>query len=115
MAAELFADSVWGQNSMAGWPLLTILVVARSSSAETWHRVVNRSPGTIAGGLGALALALVIPVEWPLAVIGLIALAVAILVQPRKSSRALYSVALTASIVLLNRAPRSTRTRSVRL
>ncbi|MET1017770.1 MAG: FUSC family protein [Leifsonia flava] len=102
VAAELFADSAWGHNSMAGWALLTILVVARPSYSETWHRVVNRSLGTIAGGLGALALALVIPVEWLLTVIGLVALAAAILLQLKRSSYAFYSVALTASIVLLN-------------
>jgi hypothetical protein len=102
IAATLFAASPWGRDSMAGWVLLTILVVARPGYTETWHRVVNRALGTLAGGLGAALLALVVPVDWLLTVIGFVALAAAVLMQLKKTNYALYSIALTAAVVLLN-------------
>ena len=94
--------TTWGHGTMAGWVLLTILVIARPGLTETWRRVLARSLGTVAGGTVAALLALAVQVEWVLAALGFVALAAAILLQLTKANYALYSVALTAAVVLIN-------------
>ncbi|MCU1481751.1 MAG: hypothetical protein JWQ19_2537 [Subtercola sp.] len=96
------AATIWAHGSTAGWALLTILVVARPGLTETRHRVLLRSAGTLAGGAGAALLALVVPVSVVLTIVGIVALGAAILLQLKKANYAVYSVALTAAIVLLN-------------
>ncbi|MEF2977114.1 FUSC family protein [Subtercola sp. YIM 133946] len=102
LAIATSAASTWAHGTMAGWALLTILVVARPGIHETWHRVVARALGTIAGGVAAGALSLIVPVEAVLSVLGLVALVAAVVLQLKKANYALYSIALTAAIVLLN-------------
>lgn len=94
--------TLWAHGSMAGWALLTILVVVRPGVEETWHRIITRSAGTIAGGLVAAALAAIAPVPWLLLTIGFVALAAAILLKLEKASYALHAFALTTAIVLVN-------------
>jgi uncharacterized membrane protein YccC len=53
----------WWHDSDAGWVLLTILVIARPEYAETRHRVLQRSAGTVAGGVAAALLGVLVPVQ----------------------------------------------------
>jgi hypothetical protein len=102
LGAATAALTLWGERSLGGWVLLTILVIARPTLTETRRRLVGRSLGTLVGGALAAALVLLIPLGTVLTVLGLVALAVAILVQLKKASYAIYAVALTAAVVLLD-------------
>lgn len=97
-----FVISSWFPGPNAGWILLTILVVARPGFAETKHRIITRSLGTIGGGLAAAVLAVVLPFPPVLLSAGLVALFVAILLQLKNASYAIYAGALTAAVVLLS-------------
>ena len=102
LGATTLVATTWGHGTMAGWVLLTILVIARPGFTETWRRVLARSLGTVLGGAAAALLALAVHTEWVLATVGFVALALAILLQLIKADYALYSVALTAAVVLIN-------------
>jgi Fusaric acid resistance protein-like len=102
LGASAYVASTWARGSMAGWVLLTILVIARPGYAETWRRVVTRSLGTIVGGVAAGALAFAVPHRPALVAVGSISLIAAIVLQLKRASYAVYACALTAAIVLLS-------------
>jgi len=97
-----FATTTWGHGTMAGWILLTVLVIARPGHAETRRRVVKRALRTVVGGIAAGALGLFIPLPSLVSVVGLVCLAAAVIMQLKKSNYAIYSAGLTCAIVLLN-------------
>jgi len=102
LAGISYAATTWAPRTMAGWILLTVLVIARPGLTETRQRILARALGTITGGILAALVGLLIPVPMVISLVGLLCLAAAVLLQLKISSYALYSVALTASIVLLN-------------
>lgn len=102
LGATTAALTAWGERSLGGWVLLTILVVARPTFTETRRRLVLRSLGTLAGGALAAVLVLIIPLSWVLTVLGILSLVIAILLQLKKANYGLYASALTATVVLLN-------------
>jgi hypothetical protein len=102
LGAATAALTVWGERSLGGWILLTILVVARPTFTETRRRLVLRTLGTVAGGALAAVLVLIIPVSWVLTTLGILALVLAVLLQLKKANYAIYAGALTATVVLLN-------------
>ena len=92
----------WGVGSSSGWVLLTMLVVARPAYSETWRRIVNRTLGTVGGGVAAAALAVLVPITPILIGVGAISMAAAIILLLKKANYAVYAAALTAAIVPLN-------------
>jgi hypothetical protein len=102
LGACTFVAAQWWHSTNAGWVLLTILVIARPAWSDTRRRVLERSGGTVAGGVAAALLAVLVPVHVVLTIVGAIALAAAILLQLKHGSYLVYSLSLTAAIVLLN-------------
>lgn len=102
LGAAAFVAATWLPDSTAGWVLLTILMIVRPELADTRHRMVARSAGTILGGTAAALLALLVPVHVVLVVAGVIAMACVIVFQAVKVHYATYAFALTLAIVLLN-------------
>ncbi|AMM19428.1 hypothetical protein AX769_03825 [Frondihabitans sp. PAMC 28766] len=102
LGGAAFVATMWAQGTMAGWILLTVLVVARPGYAETRHRAVSRSVGTLAGGIGAGIVGLFVPISLVVTLLGVACLGFAVILQLKKSNYALYSIALTGAIVLLN-------------
>lgn len=100
VVAYLTAELLPG--SMAGWVLLTVLVMVKPAVADTRTRLIARSTGTVLGGLVAALLALIVPVPAALATVGVLALIVALALYATGGKYALYAFALTAAIVLLN-------------
>jgi uncharacterized membrane protein YccC len=97
-----FVAARWWHDTNAGWVLLTILVIARPAYAETRHRVLQRSAGTVAGGVAAALLSVLVPVQIVLTIAGLTALAAAVVLQLKHADYLVYSLSLTAAIVLLS-------------
>jgi hypothetical protein len=97
-----FVAAEWWHGTNAGWVLLTILVIARPAYSDTRRRVFERSGGTVAGGVAAALLAVLVPVHVVLTIVGGVALTAAILLQLKHGSYLVYSLSLTAAIVLLN-------------
>ncbi len=62
----------------------------------------QRSGGTVAGGIAAALLAVLVPVHVVLTIVGGVALTAAILLQLKHANYLVYSLSLTAAIVLLN-------------
>ena len=88
-------------DSKAGWVLLTMVVIARPATSETWRRAVSRASGTLAGGVVAVLLGLVLPVP-ALAVVGIIALVAAVVAVAVINNYAVFCAGLTMGIVLLS-------------
>jgi hypothetical protein len=97
-----FVAATWWHGTNAGWVLLTILVIARPTYSDTRRRVLERSIGTVAGGVAAALLSVLLPVQILLTIVGAIALATAVLLQLKHANYLVYSISLTAAIVLLN-------------
>jgi fusaric acid resistance family protein len=97
-----FVAATWWHGTTAGWVLLTILVIARPAYSQTRRRVLERSTGTIAGGVAAALLSVLVPVHVVLTVVGAGALAAAVLLQLKHANYLVYSLSLTSAIVLLN-------------
>jgi hypothetical protein len=97
-----FVAARWWYGTNAGWVLLTILVVARPAYSETRRRVLERSAGTVAGGAAAALLSLLLPIQIVLTIGGAAALAAAVILQLKHANYLIYSLSLTAAIVLLN-------------
>lgn len=97
-----FVAARWWHGTNAGWVLLTILVVARPAYSETRDRLFRRSAGSVAGGVAAALLGVLVPVQVVLTVVGAAALAAAIVLQLEHADYLVYSLSLTAAIVLLS-------------
>ncbi len=102
LGATAFVAATWFPGSMAGWALLTVLVVVKPGLADTRERILARSAGTVLGGSAAAMLALAIPVQWGLTVAGGAAMVLALGLYAKASSYAWYASALTAAVVLLS-------------
>lgn len=97
-----FVAATWWHGTNAGWVLLTVLVIARPAYSDTRRRVIERSAGTVAGGAAAALLSVLLPVPIVLMIVGGAALAAAVLLQLKHADYLIYSLSLTAAIVLLN-------------
>ncbi|MGO1539308.1 MAG: FUSC family protein [Leucobacter sp.] len=102
LGVSTFIAATWLTGTMAGWLLLTIFMVVRPELADTRHRIVNRSAGTILGGLAAALLAYLVPIHGLLLAIGLLAVAATVAFQILKVNYAAYAFVLTLAVVLLN-------------
>lgn len=102
LGAGAFVASTWWPDSMAGWLLLTILVIARPAISDTRERILTRSAGTIVGGLVAALLAYLIHAPGVLIGLGVLSMLVALWLYATSKNYALYALALTTAIVLLN-------------
>ncbi|MFT2816641.1 FUSC family protein [Leifsonia sp. A12D58] len=98
----------WFFNTHAGWVLLTILLVVKADYSTTTQRVWHRSLGTIAGGLAAALLAVLVhnPLILQLAgaVFGFAMLWVVLTGKPYY----VMSAVITPTIVLINSSGNST-------
>lgn len=102
LGAAAFVAAAWFPGSMAGWALLTVLVVVKPGLADTRERILARSAGTVLGGLLAAGLAFAIPVQWGLTAAGGAAMVLALVLYAKASHYAWYASALTAAVVLLS-------------
>ena len=97
-----FVASTWFLKTTAGWVLLTILLVTRPTYDESRQMIRERGLGTVAGGLVAAAVAVVVSDSTVLAAIGTLAMVVAAVLQLQHARYAYFAVFVTAAIVLLD-------------
>ncbi len=91
----------WAPQSNASWLLMTLIVVVQVGPQATLSKTLQRVSGTVLGGALAAGLVALMPAGPALAVIGLVAMTLAIFTAtgPRYW---LYSFFLTPAIVLLS-------------
>lgn len=97
-----FVAATWLPGSLAGWALLSILVIVKPGLADTRQRLLARSFGTTLGGLLAAGIALLAPAHGVQVALGGIAMLVALGLYATGASYAGYAFALTTAIVLLS-------------
>ncbi|GAB2568155.1 FUSC family protein [Leucobacter ruminantium] len=97
-----FVAATWLPGSLAGWALLSILVIVKPGLADTRQRLLARSFGTMLGGLLAAGIALLAPAHGVQVALGGTAMLVALGLYATGASYAGYAFALTTAIVLLS-------------
>jgi hypothetical protein len=93
--------TIWFPGTTAGWMILTILVVAHPDFAETKTLIVERSAGTIAGGVIAAGIAIFVSSHGVLVVLGFVSALTAIALLLTRARYLYFAIALTAGIVLM--------------
>lgn len=94
--------STWFQKTTAGWVLLTVLLVTRPTYDESRQMIRERGLGTVAGGVLAAAVAVIVSDSTALAGLGTLAMVVAAVLQLQHARYAYFAVFVTAAIVLLD-------------
>lgn len=97
-----FVAATWLPGSLAGWALLSILVIVKPGLADTRQRLLARSVGTMLGGLLAAGIALLAPAHGVQVALGAISMLIALGLYATGASYAGYAFALTTAIVLLS-------------
>ncbi len=97
-------SAVWLVGTMAGWMQLTVLMVQSPVISQTRKRIVDRSVGTIAGALAAGVIAVVVPWDTLLVLIGVVAAVHSMALITLKASYARFAFWLTAGVILVNAA-----------
>lgn len=96
-----FVAATWLPGSLAGWALLSILVIVKPDLADTRQRLVARSVGTVLGGVLAAGIAFLTPAQGIQITLGGIAMLVALGLYATGASYAGYAFALTTAVVLM--------------
>src|SRR5581483_12292045 len=86
----------------AGWVLLTILLVTRPTYDESRQMVRERGLGTVAGGVVAAAVAVIISNSTALVATGTLAMVEAAVLQLQQARYAYFAMFVTAAIVLVD-------------
>lgn len=102
LGATAFVAATWLPGSLAGWALLSILVIVKPGLADTRQRLLARSVGTMLGGLLAAGIALLAPVHGVQVALGGVAMLVALGLYATGANYAGYAFALTTAIVLMS-------------
>ncbi|ABK75756.1 FUSC family protein [Mycolicibacterium smegmatis] len=92
----------WFLHTTAGWLLATIVLVTRPTYDESRRMIVERSLGTVVGGLAAAGVALVVQNGLALVLLGTAAMVVAAVLQLMHARYAYFAGFLTAAVVLVN-------------
>lgn len=92
----------WFLHTTAGWLLATIVLVTRPTYDESRRMIVERSLGTVVGGLAAAGVALVVQNGLALVLLGTAAMVVAAVLQLMHARYAYFAGFLTAALVLVN-------------
>lgn len=92
----------WFLHTTAGWLLATIVLVTRPTYDESRRMIVERSLGTVVGGVAAAGVALVVQNGLALVLLGTAAMVVAAVLQLMHARYAYFAGFLTAALVLVN-------------
>jgi Fusaric acid resistance protein-like len=101
LGVTTFIAATWFYGTTAAWMILTILVVARPEPAESKTRIVERTAGTIAGGVLAAGIAYIVDDHTVVVILGVAALFVAVAALLTGARYAYFAIAVTAAIVLI--------------
>jgi hypothetical protein len=102
LGVAAYVASTWFLKTTAGWVLLTVLLVTRPTYDESRQMVRDRALGTVAGGVVAAAVALIVVDSTVLVALGTLAMVAAAVLQLQHARYLYFAVFVTASIVLLD-------------
>ncbi|WP_338176762.1 FUSC family protein [Candidatus Dormiibacter inghamiae] len=102
LGAAAFVASTWFSGTTAGWVLLTILLVARPTYAESRFMIAERTVGTIVGAALAAVLAMIVSNRAMVVLMGTVAMVVAAVLHLQHARYGYFTVFVTAAVVLLN-------------
>ncbi len=102
LGGAAYIASTWFSKTTAGWVLLTILLVTRPTYDESRQMIRERGLGTVAGGVIAAVVAVIVSDSTTLVAIGTLAMVVAAVLQLQHARYAYFAVFVTAAIVLLD-------------
>ncbi len=102
LGGAAYVASTWFLGTTAGWVLLTVLLVTRPTYDESRQRIRERALGTVAGGVGAAAVATIVSDSTTLVAIGTLAMVVAAVLELQHARYAYFAIFVTAAIVLLD-------------
>ena len=102
LGVTAFVAAAWLPGSLAGWALLSILVIVKPGLADTRQRLLARSVGTMLGGLLAAGIAFLAPVHGVQVALGGVAMLVAPSLYATGANYACYAFALATAIVLMS-------------
>ena len=102
LGVAAFVASEWFSETTAGWVLVTVLLVARPTYDESRQMIRDRALGTVAGGLAAAVVALIVSDTGVLFVLGTVAMVVAAVLQLLHARYVYFAIFVTAAIVLLD-------------
>jgi hypothetical protein len=102
LGVAAFVASEWFSQTTAGWVLLTVLLVARPTYDESRQMIRDRALGTVAGGVAAAVIALIVSDTGVLLALGTVAMVVAAMLQLLHARYVYFAIFVTAAIVLLD-------------
>jgi Fusaric acid resistance protein-like len=102
LAVGAFIASMWFLETTAGWVLLTVLLVTRPTYDESKQMIRERGLGTVAGGVVAAVVAVIVSDSTALVAIGTLTMVVAAVLQLQHARYAYFAVFVTAAIVLVD-------------
>jgi hypothetical protein len=102
LGTAAYVTSTWFLNTTAGWLLLTILLVTRPTYDESRQMTRDRALGTVAGGVAAAVVALIVSDSTVLVAIGTLAMVAAAVLQLQHARYVYFAGFVTAAIVLLD-------------
>jgi hypothetical protein len=102
LGVAAYIASTWFLKTTAGWVLLTILLVTRPTYDESREMIRERGLGTVAGGVIAAVVALIVSNSTALVALGTLAMVVAAVLQLQHARYAYFAVFVTAAIVLVD-------------
>ncbi len=102
LGVTAYIASTWFLKTTAGWVLLTILLVTRPTYDESRQMARERALGTVAGGVAAATLAVIVSDTSILLALGTLAMVVAAVLQLQHARYAYFALFVTAAIILLD-------------